>query len=580
VTTALTPGTATVLDARLTSSNGTEITGVEGSPTTVTIVTPPLPPLAPTLLGTFTDANPTAPIADFTATIDWGGPGTGSTTGTVTQPGGTGTPFLVSGSFTYSEEGIYAVTVTVDDVGGQSTTISDSAIIADAALAYPTQTPISQDEPTIFPVPVFAPPAFTPADGPVATFTDANPAAPVSDFTAMIDWGDGTPESAGTVTQPAGIPGTPFDVSGSHTYADAGTTGTYNIQVFVTDVGGSKLTIPNVAIVIDNPISVRGQLNPASDSGKYDYDDITNVRQPDFYGTVLATLPSGATTPEGYADVSLYATNLATGVVTPIGAVQAGSHGGWNIRSTVALADGNYAITATAVDQFGLTTSATAVITPDLLIDTVGPRITAADFNRLTDTATFIFQDLQQNGVTPGGSALLVQSLSDAANYSLNRVSPKPPGTFIVTSISVTPDPTIPYAYDVAVVFNNGAPIIKGGYFQVIARAESVLLPSGIQDLAGNALDGEFYGPQSASGNGVPGGNFIANFEDIHHGTLGHGYSGPVTIIGTPQPNDPPPAHIVTTKTPKVTKLAAVRVVAPHKPKLTAKAVAAARTKR
>jgi len=277
--------------------------------------------------------------------------------------------------------------------------------------------------------------------------------------------------------------------------------------------------------------------------------------------------------------VSLYATNLATGVVTPIGAVQAGSDGGWNIRSTVALADGNYAITATAVDQFGLTTSATAVITPDLLIDTVGPRITAADFNRQTETATFIFQDLQQNGVTPGGSGLLVQSLSDAANYSLSRLRPQPPGTFIVTSISVTPDPTIPYAYDVAVVFNNGAPI-KGGYFQVIARAESVLLPSGIQDVAGKALDGEFYGPQSASGNGVPGGNFIANFKDIHQGTLGYGYSGPVTIIGTPQPNDPPAAHNVTTKTTKVTKLASVRVVALAKPKLAAKAAAEAKNKK
>src|SRR5208337_2396280 len=46
VTTALTPGTATVIDAPLTSSNGTEITGTEGTP---------LP--ATTLLGTFTDAN-------------------------------------------------------------------------------------------------------------------------------------------------------------------------------------------------------------------------------------------------------------------------------------------------------------------------------------------------------------------------------------------------------------------------------------------------------------------------------------------------------------------------------------------
>ena len=88
-------------------------------------------------------------------------------------------------------------------------------------------------------------------------------------------------------------------------------------------------------------------------------------------------------------------------------------------------------------------------------------------------------------------------------------------------------------------VFNNGA-YNKGGYFRIIARATSVLLTSGIQDLAGNALDGEFYGQQSASGNGVPGGDFIANVKAIHQNTPGFGYSGPLTIIGSPHPNDPP----------------------------------------
>ena len=36
--------------------------------------------------------------------------------------------------------------------------------------------------------------------GPVATFTDANPLAIVADFVATINWGDGTPASAGTVS--------------------------------------------------------------------------------------------------------------------------------------------------------------------------------------------------------------------------------------------------------------------------------------------------------------------------------------------------------------------------------------------
>ena len=54
-----------MLDAPLTSSNGTTITGIEGN-TTGTV-----------LIGTFTDANQAATIADFTAgggsvVVDWG----------------------------------------------------------------------------------------------------------------------------------------------------------------------------------------------------------------------------------------------------------------------------------------------------------------------------------------------------------------------------------------------------------------------------------------------------------------------------------------------------------------------------
>ena len=199
------------------------------------------------------------------------------------------------------------------------------------------------------------------------------------------------------ISQPGG-PDTAYIVSGSHTYADSGVTtgtGTYSIQVFVVDVGGSKLIIHNTASVTDNPISVSGILNPASDSGlSTGTPDTTNVNQPDFFGTVLATLPSGATAPEAYAHVSLTATDIATGVATSIGTVQAGSDGAWNIKSTVALADGHYSITATAIDQFGETaTTAPDVITSNLLIDTTGPVIDGMFFNRLNGQVDYIIKD-------------------------------------------------------------------------------------------------------------------------------------------------------------------------------------------
>ncbi len=65
-----------------------------------------------------------------------------------------------------------------------------------------------------------------------------------------------------------------------------GGTGHYTIQVFVTDVGGSKLTVVNTANVADIPIVLTGILNPASDSGLSNGTaDVTNVTQPDFFGS-------------------------------------------------------------------------------------------------------------------------------------------------------------------------------------------------------------------------------------------------------------------------------------------------------
>jgi hypothetical protein len=152
-----------------------------------------------------------------------------------------------------------------------------------------------------------------------------------------------------------------------------------------------------------NPISLTGVTNPTSVSGLSNGDPgVTNVNQPNFSGTVWATLPGGSKVPDGYAEVSLTATNLATGVPTAIGTVQAGSDGVWNITSTVALPDGSYSITATAIDQFGQTTTTSPdVITSSLLIDTVGPIITGAFVNRLNGEVDYTIQD---PGATHRGS--------------------------------------------------------------------------------------------------------------------------------------------------------------------------------
>ena len=42
-------------------------------------------------------------------------------------------------------------------------------------------------------------------------------------FSATIAWGDGTPDSEGTITRCLSCPDFGYDVSGTHTYANAGT---------------------------------------------------------------------------------------------------------------------------------------------------------------------------------------------------------------------------------------------------------------------------------------------------------------------------------------------------------------------
>src|SRR5208337_1595458 len=355
-----------------------------------------------------------------------------------------------------------------------------------------------------------------------------NPISTIADFTAEVDLGDGTPKTFGTISQPGGV-GTAYIVSGSHTYADSGVnggTGHYAIQVFVVDDDGSTLTVDNRANVTDNPIVLTGQLNPASDSGlSTGTIDTTNVTQPNFTGKS-----------EPLSTVTLSATLLPSGTPFTIGHAEAGSDGSWSITSDVPLVDGHYTITATAVDQFRVTTTtAPTVITTNLLIDTTGPVIDGMFFNRLNGQVDYIIK----NPVNPDGSApagVWVNTLLDSSNYLLTTVHPGKahPGKWVVTNVTATADPTIANAYDVAVTFNGGAQI-NGGYYLFTIR-DSSNGHSSVQDLAENHLDGVFYG-SFPSGNGINGSDFVAELEAVQGKVC-----APQTIIGTSFPGNGGPA--------------------------------------
>jgi hypothetical protein len=150
----------------------------------------------------------------------------------------------------YADEGKYKVDVTVNDVGGSTASATSHANIADAPLTATGATTSGTE-------------GVTTGTVTVATFTDANPNATASDFTATINWGDGT-STAGTIVAQSGGG---FAVDGSHSYANDGR---YTIGINVDDIGGSSasatstadVSAPQVALTI-NPVDGNNVINHA-----------------------------------------------------------------------------------------------------------------------------------------------------------------------------------------------------------------------------------------------------------------------------------------------------------------------------
>jgi len=191
-------------------------------------------------VATFTDPDPNGVASDYRAAIDWGD-GTPVAEGVITKSDN-GT-FTVSGQHTYVEEGSYpaSVTVTDDDVAYNTATVEVAGTVADAPIVATGLDFLSTN----------------PVNRSLATFVDRNPTGPLADFSATIDWGDGTPSSSGVVTGPTGGP---FTVSGNHTYSSLGYK---TITIRVTDIGGSTDTAVDHVLLYAPSGFVIGDLNSA-----------------------------------------------------------------------------------------------------------------------------------------------------------------------------------------------------------------------------------------------------------------------------------------------------------------------------
>src|SRR5262249_9115352 len=140
----------------------------------------------------------------------------------------------------YAEEGNYQAVVTVTDSSdGDSATATATIAVSDAALTIEAGALGSLTEGGAL-------------SGVLATFTDTDPQGTLSDYSATIDWGEGSAPGAGTVQAAAGGG---FSISGSHVYTEEGN---FTVTVTAHDQGGASASATASLHVADAALSAAG----------------------------------------------------------------------------------------------------------------------------------------------------------------------------------------------------------------------------------------------------------------------------------------------------------------------------------
>jgi hypothetical protein len=187
----------------------------------------------------FSELNPLATAANFSASIDWGDGHVTSGTIHKDKTVGPTISFSVSGSNTYAEEGADTVTVAITPTGAAAVSATGALVVADAPLHLVASLP---------PSPVEGQPL---SNVVVAKFTDADPGGTAADYTAQITWGDGT-TGTGTVSADPQVPGT-FDVAGSHTCPEEGTGLPFTVTI--KDSSTTSISFSSHIQVADAPLT-------------------------------------------------------------------------------------------------------------------------------------------------------------------------------------------------------------------------------------------------------------------------------------------------------------------------------------
>jgi len=217
--------------------------------------------------------------------------------------------------------------VAIADDGGSTASATSTATVADAAL-------------TAAGVSISATEGASTGAATVATFTDASPKAVAGDFTATINWGDGT-SSLGTVSANGGA----FTVNGAHSYADEGK---YTVGVAIADDGGSTANATSTATVADADVLTGQGTSFAATANQ----PLTNVVVATFTDAYAGNLPSD------------FATTINWGDGTTTAGTVNGGNGAFTISGSHTYATaGQDTVTVTLSDDAPGTAVATAVST-------------------------------------------------------------------------------------------------------------------------------------------------------------------------------------------------------------------------
>jgi len=158
----------------------------------------------------------------------------------------------------------------------------------------------------------------------VATFTDPGGAEVLTDYSATINWGDGT-NSTGTISVSGGV----FTVAGSHTYAEEGS---YTVSATISHDSAASASATGTATVTDPAVVPNGIASSGSEGAAFSSAAVATFTDP---GGVEALTDYAATINWGDGSSSTGTISVSGSVFTVAGSHTYAEEGSYTVSTTI-----------------------------------------------------------------------------------------------------------------------------------------------------------------------------------------------------------------------------------------------------